>query len=29
MDSNGYEDYTVDPRGFYKRPKIGTTDFMK
>ena len=28
-DSDGYEDYTVDPRGFYKRPKIGTTDFMK
>ena len=26
-DSDGYEDYTVDPRGFYKRPKIGTTDF--
>ena len=26
-DSDGYKDYTVDPRGFYKRPKIGTTDF--
>ena len=28
-DNDGYEEYTVDPRGFYKRPKIGTTDFMK